>query len=189
MQDDLSMSNAPERKTQAKRRRAPPWKLAPADTATFTLILLDVGSSDRARVVSAVELIVRETDAGVRARLAGPLPLAVERGLSHADALLGQFELICCDCISVFVCDTVLASASPQYLTSLFARLRASPEFDLVTARLESVPLGPKGLAFLNRFFGRRHVDLPLELRVMRKKARSMRQAAEQIGARLVISE
>ncbi len=68
-------------------------------------------------------------------------------------------------------------------------RLRTSPEFDLVDARLESVPLGPAGLAFLNRFFGRMCCDLPLGFQVMRKKARSMSQAAEQIGARLVISE
>jgi hypothetical protein len=183
------MSNTPERKTQAKRRRAPPWKLAPPGTATFTLVLLDVGCSDRDRVACAVERIVRDAGTDVRARVAGPLPLAVEHGLSHADALLGQFELICCDCISIFVCDTVLASASSQYLKRLFARLRTSAEFDLVGARLESVPLGPAGLAFMNRFFGQLLVDLPLELQVMRKKARSMSQVAESIGARLVISE
>jgi len=183
------MSNTPERKTQAKRRRAPPWTLAPPGTATFTLVLLEVGCSDRGRVASAVERIVRDTDVNVRARLAGSLPLAVEHGLSHADALLGQFELVCCDCISVFICDTVLSSASSPYLTSLFTRLRTSPEFDLVAARLESLPQGPAGRSFLNRFCGRMEVDLPLELRVMRKKARSMSQAAESIAARLVVSE
>ena len=141
-------------------------------------MLLEVGTSDRARVTSAVERIVRDTDVDVRSRLAAPLPLPIERGLSHADALLGQFELICCDCISVFVCDTVLAAASKPYLTELFTHC-ASREFDLVAGRLESVPLGPTGLAFLNRFFGRMHVDLPLEFPVMRKKARSMSLAAE----------
>jgi hypothetical protein len=186
---DLSMSNTPERKTQAKGRRAPPWKLAPPDTATFTLVLLDVGCFDRSRVACAAERIVRDANVDVRARLAGPLPLALEHGLSHADALLGQFELVCCDCISVFICDQVLASASSKYLTDLFARLRASPEFDLVAARLESVPLGPDGLKFSDRFLGRMYAELPLDLRIMRKKARSMAQAAESIGARLILSE
>jgi hypothetical protein len=183
------MSNTPERKTQAKRRRAPPWKLAPPGTATFTLVLLEVLCSHRSRVASAVERIVRDPNANVRARLAGALPWQIEHGLSHADALIGQFELACCDCVSVFVCDTVLSKASPEYLASLFVDLRTSPEFDLVSARLESLPLGPAALAFQNRFFGQMHVDLPREFKLIRKKARSMSQAADRLGARLVVWE
>jgi hypothetical protein len=138
-------------------------------------------------VIRAIEQIARELEANLNARIADPLPWKIERGLSHADALLGQFELICCDCISVFISDKVLSRASPEYLAQLYNQLRASSEFERVTASLESLPAGPGATEFRNRFDLPMPVDLPQEVVVMRKKARSMKQAAERLGARLLI--
>ena len=61
--------------------------------------------------------------------LSGRLPVCVKKGLSYTDGQIGQFELICCDAVSVIIADEVLANAPPDYLTDpmqSFARLTNS---------------------------------------------------------------
>jgi hypothetical protein len=107
--------------------------------------------------------------------------------LSYDAALEAQFELICCDSISVFLDDAVVLGATAAYLLELFAKLRASPEFQLVSIQLESVPAGERGMKFLKQFLGTPS-PLPFKAAVARKKARIMKHWAVRIGATMTVS-
>jgi len=163
-----------ETKTQLARN--PPDKLAPATIGGYTLVLLERGK-DRWRVADILAALCDD-----KATLSKQCPLVVRTGLSYDKALEGQFELICCDSISVFIDDDVFLGASADYLLELFAKLRASPEFQLVSIQLESVPVGDRGMRFLKQFLGTPR-QLPFKAAVTRKKARIMTHWASQIGA------
>jgi len=181
------MSTWLDPQTKAMLEASPPEKLAPPDTAGFTLVLLAVCAGDTSRLVRAVAQIVSGSAGRALRMLARPLPLPLNKGLSHADALLGQFELVACDCVSVFLADEVAAGARPRYLAALYARLRASPEFEPLGVRIDSIPSDRRGEDYLDKFLGGERCALPVELRVMRKKARIMKHWAEKIGGRLQI--
>ena len=175
--------------TKALLQRLPPEKLAPPDTGIFTLVLLAFQRKSLERLVAAVER-VREAARGEAIKvLALPLPTPIKRGLSHEDALLGQFDLIACDAVSVFLADEVVSDAPASYLTKLYADVRESLEFELVSVRIESVPSDTKGRNFLDRFIGVATPQLPRELTAMKKKARIMEHWAAKIGGRVEVGE
>lgn len=178
------MSDWLDTQTKALSHFVPPQKLAPADTGMFALVLLTIEIRNCDRVALALRRILRGPDDEVHRVLGSPLPIAVTHGLSHEDALLGQCELICCDCISVFVRKEVATRADPWYLAGLYSQLRKSQEFEVVSARIESVPDNPQGEAFLATFLGHVRRWFPIDLKIMRKKARIMQHWAAKIGVR-----
>ncbi len=175
--------------TRALLQRTPPDKLAPPDTATFALVLLAVQRERLERLVKAVERVRGATRDEALNVLALPLPTPIKRQLSYEDALLGQFELIACDAVSVFVADEVVSDAPESYLAELYAAVRHSPEFEPVSLRIESLPVNAKGREFLDRFVGTAAPQFPLELTAMKKKARIMEHWAAKIGGRVVVGE
>ena len=172
--------------TRAILDPAPPERIAPPDTAAFTLVLLSVPAGTPDRLVGALQRILGGDCQTAYQLLARPLPAAVRAHLSYADALLGQFELIACDAISVFLIDQVVENAPADYLTGLYADLRESPEFRTVSVRIESMPDDEQGRDYLGRFTGAASPELPLELRIMAKKARIMEHWASKIGGKVV---
>ena len=173
--------------TKALLQRLPPEKLAPPDTATFALILLAVEGHDHNAVARAVQRVAKASGDGVERLLSGRLPICVKKGLSYPDVQIGQFELICCDAVSVIIADEVVANASADYLANLYATLRKSDEFASVTARIDSVPDSPKGQEFCNRFLGGRKPASSAAMKLMRKKAHIMQHWATRIGGRMTI--
>ncbi len=175
--------------TKALLQRAPPEKLAPPDIGIFTLVLLAFQRESLERLVAAVERVQNAARGEAIKVLALPLPTPIKRGLSYEDALLGQFDLIACDAVSVFLADEIVSDAPKSYLTELYSDVRKSLEFELVSVRIESVPFDAKGRDFLDRFIGVTAPQLPLELTAMKKKARIMEHWATKIGGRVVVGE
>jgi hypothetical protein len=114
------------------------------------------------------------------------LPIPVKHGLSYSDAQIGQFELICCDAVSVIIADEVVAGAAADYLTDLYAKLQSIDEFRLVTVRIDLVRDNPSGQEFCKRFLGGQEPTAGTK-KLMRKKARIMQHWATRIGARVTI--
>ena len=171
--------------TKALLQRSPPEKLAPPDTRTFALVLLGFAvQNDHASSSFATHCIDLEKAGRL---LSGPSPVCVKKGLSYSDAQIGQFELICRDAASVIIADEVVAEAPADYLADLYAKLRKIDEFELVTVRIDSVPDGPRGQAFCNRFLNEWKPDSPVEVKLMRKKARIMQRWATRIGVSMTI--
>jgi hypothetical protein len=162
--------------TQAQLASSPPEKLAPPTVAGYSLVLLEIGANRR-RVAQTLERLIDQT-----VPKTPPCPCVVQRELSLADAMQGQFELICADSVSVFIDDDVIRNAKAKYLDELFGKLRRSPEFQPVRLRVHMVPDGERGANFLRQFFGR-EIKTPFFRRVTRKKARIMQHWGEKIGA------
>ena len=114
--------------------------------------------------------------------LARPLPIAVKSGLTYSDALLGQFELISADAISVFINDRVLDTASQEYLRQLYSQLLQSSEFELISLRIESIPSTKHSADFIDQFLGDDKAWQSQVLTLPRKKARIMEHWANKIG-------
>lgn len=179
------MSSWLDTETKALLQKLPPEKLSPSDTASFTLVLLSIYGRDNARVLRAITKIPGHPQNAAHGVLARALPLAVKSGVSHGDALLGQFELISADAISVFVKDEVVETASQEYLRQLYAQLLQSSEFELVSLRIESIPGTDLGQHFVEQFLGNDNSWRSQVLRVARKKARIMAHWAQEIGGRV----
>jgi hypothetical protein len=162
--------------SQSQLAANPPQKLAPPTVAGYSLVLLEIGANRR-RVAQTLEHLI-----GQPVPKTPPCPCVVQRDLSLADAMQGQFELICADSISVFIDDDVLRNAKPEYLDGLFRDLRQSPEFQPVRLEVHMVPDGQRGANFLRQFFGC-ELKTPFSRRVARKKARIMQHWGEKIGA------
>jgi len=178
--------------TKALMDHLGPERFAPPGTDPFGLVLLSMPAHAIHRVAAAVQAM-RSTspDAGGAPLVDHPLPLVVRHGLTLHDALLGQFELTVCDAVSVFLSDDVLATAPPDYLASLYADLLKSPEFQNVPFRIKSLPSDGRSREYLEYFLGRPFTLMPLmplDLTVMRKKAKVMAYHASQIGAWVVLS-
>jgi hypothetical protein len=173
--------------TRAMLQPAPPKKLAPPDTATFTLVLLAIAVPGRARLLATIERVVTCSPQEAIRVLNGRAPIVLRAGLSHEDALLGQFEFVCCDAVSVFLADDVVVCGPRDYLRDLYKQLLKSPEFETVSVLVESIPRDPAGEKFLEQFLGRTDCTFPGKLQILRKKARIMEHWAAKIGGRVTI--
>jgi hypothetical protein len=184
------MSDWLDTETKAILQGAPPAKLAPPDTVGFTLVLLSK-SDDHRRLQDAL------AKAGSRdpaALLAGECPQIVAAGVTLEEALLGQFELACCDSAAVFLRDAVVAADDRSYLSRLYSELLTGEEFEPTGIEIRSVPNDSRGRRFLNQFVGTEEtwiqlIGLPLRLRVMGKKARLMWHWGTKIGAEIRIED
>jgi hypothetical protein len=177
--------------TQTKEilQGVPPTKLAPDDVATFSLIMLEDGK-DPLRTTRALFRLAEQID---RPSLLSPgplFPVVIVGGITVEDALFGQFELISCDAISVFIRDEVVSEGLEEYLGDLYDDLRHSREFEVVSVDILSVPNGADGDRFLDQFMGidtneltHRMTAIPSRTKVARKKARIMSHWAGKMGA------
>ena len=168
--------------TKALLQKSPPKKLAPPDTATITLLLLSIYQYDIKREIRAIQRILQTSNVDAKQLLAQPLPAKITNGLTHNNALLGQFELICCDSVSVFIEDDVMKGASQDYLDNLYELLLKSDEFQEVQIRIDSIPANEQGDRFVDQFLGADFSKYPVELTTLRKKARLMNHWSTKIG-------
>ena len=178
--------------TQELLQPEPPQKIAPPTLPDYSLILLEARGG-RERMVRAVRRVNDCTDSDARELLARRLPLVVNPDLPYHDALLAQFEFVCCDAIAVFLASEVVIGAEPAYLKELFARLLRSDEFREVTLSLERVPRNEEGSRFLDQFLGLTGAEaesqrFPVDLQVLYKKARIMAHWADRIGAKVHVT-
>ena len=170
--------------TKAALQQMPPQKLAPATTETFSVVVLSCDAyGDHTRQVRAFDRVLRTSLVDAEFQTRRKPPFVVKRELTVADAMLAQFELVCCDVVSVFIADAVLSRADPSYLAELYGSLIHADEFDKVSIRLVSVPEHPEARAFVQQFIGSHAPALPYEMPAMRKKARIMIHWAKKIGA------
>jgi hypothetical protein len=173
--------------TKASLQRSPPKKLAPPNTATFTVVLLAVHGHNRPALVRAVQRAAQVSADEATSIVSRPLPAQVKKGLTYLDGQIAQFELIACDAISVIIPDEVVATGSAHYLAELYSSLQNIDEFETVPVRVEAIPDDPKGQAFCEIFFGGQKPTLPAVVRAMRKKARIMQHWAEKIGGHVTV--
>jgi hypothetical protein len=182
------MSEWLDTETKAILDGVPPSRLAPPDAVGFTLVLL-AKSNDPMRLREALAKVRSLDSSRWSAVLAGECPQIVGKGLALDDAILGQFELACCDSAAVFLRDEIVADDDRDYLCRLYMDLLRGEEFELVTIELQSVPFDDRGRRFLRQFLGSAaagvlvQIGLPLRQAVMRKKARIMRHWGREIGA------
>jgi len=167
-------------------------KLAPAKLPEYSVVMLEAGA-DRERMVRALRRINDCSELEARALLDGRLPRVINPDLSYHMAALAQFELVCCDAISVIIASEVIVGAEPAYLRDLFAKLRQSDEFQEVTLRLETLPSGEGSVRFLDQFLGVEEAwanarRFPVDLRMLYKKARIMTHWGNKIGAEVTIT-
>jgi hypothetical protein len=159
-----------------------PDSLAPFNAETFTLVVLAIRDRDHRRVVRAIQRVAGNSADEADLLTGQPFPFALKTGLSHADALVGQFELISADAASAFVRDEVFRSAPRAYLDGLFGDLLEGPEFQQVEVRVQSVPPSEEGLRFIDQFLGDDPSWRSGVLFLMHKKARIMQRWAAKIG-------
>ncbi len=103
-------------------------KLAPPTAAEFALILLGKGP-DRRRLVEAIAQINACSESKAASLARRTVPVTINAGLTQEDALWGQFELICCDSVSVFLRSEVVEENDRLYLGPLFKKVLGSAEF------------------------------------------------------------
>ena len=174
--------------TKAALRKLPPEKIAPATTDTFAVVVLSQGSLDnRVRQTRAFDRVLRTSLLDAEYQTKRSPPFVVKRELALADAMLAQFELICCDIISVFLSDEVVSNAEPEYLASLYRGVAHADEFQDVLVRVDSIPDDAAGHAFSDQFIGSGAAAVPFDIVAMQKKARIMSHWAENIGANVVV--
>ncbi len=150
--------------TKALLQRSPPEKLAPPDTASFSLVLLACDVQQ-----GVAEAWESEAD---RVR-SDRLPVCVKKGLTYSDGQIADFELLCRDAASVIIADEVVAEAPADYLADLYEKLRKIDEFELVTVLIYSLPDSSTGQGFCNRFLRGRKPAPALPIKLMRRKRAS----------------
>ncbi len=170
--------------TKASLQETPPEKLAPATTETYGVVVLAwLSQPGNARTVRAFDRVLQSSQDDAKLQSTRQPPFVAKRGLALPDALLAQFELICCDIVSVFISDIVLSDAGDAYLFELYSTLLTSNEFAMETIRVDCIPNDSLGIAFLDQFLGVEISSLPYEMIAAQKKARIMRHWATKIGA------
>jgi hypothetical protein len=165
-------------------------KQAPPKAAEFGLVLIRKGS-DEERLIRAICRINDCPESEGIAVARKPTPVIINLGLTEAEALLGQFELICCDSVAAFVRSEVLSGRDQKgYLAALFQRVLQSPEFRPTRIDVLEVPATEAGEKFMDQFLGnpvpgeKRPVD-EFSLWVPYKKARLMKHWATRVGAQV----
>jgi len=176
--------------TKAVLQKVPPEKFAPATTETFSIVVIDCSfRPNRSRQLRAFHRVLGTTIDHANHYLKRTIPLVLKRKLSLSDALLAQFELICCDLVSVFVSDSVISNADPNYLAGLWNSLKTGEEFEIQSVTINSVPDDSSGEDFLVQFVGAKDANFPVHMRAMRKKARIMHHWANKIGAAILVAD
>ncbi len=144
---------------------------------------------DRTRLIRAISRINEcneEKAAGLADR---PVPVTINFDLSEEDAVYGQFELISCDSIGVFVRTEVLGESEKGYIQALFGKILQSTEFKPVKVKVVDVPETEPGQKFVDQFLGmailRQRPVFPLSVEVPFKKARIMMHWATRVGAQV----
>jgi len=176
--------------TKAILQKENQQKWAPPRAAEFALVMIRKGTDDD-RLVRAIRRIndCSESEAIELSRL--PTPVTINPGLNEAEALFGQFELICCDAVAAFIRSEVLLEQAEQaYLHSLFQRVSQSPEFKPTRIDILEVPATDAGDRFVDQFLGVALVGektraTRLSVRVPYKKARIMKHWAARVGAKV----
>jgi hypothetical protein len=180
------MSEWLDTETKAILQPVIPDKLAPADTTGYTLVMLSRGK-DEWRLLRALKKFRSLSNADAKTILYKPCPLPVANKLTLVDAYLGQFELICCDTVAIFIADEVAQEAEESYLRELISWVRESTEFQFSRIEVDSVPNTEEGQRFLDQFLGwyqKGHLPpMPIIKEFMRKKTRLMEHWGEKIGA------
>ena len=161
-------------------------KLAPPTTMNYALVLIS-GASDRQRLIRAIRRINECGESKAVALADQRPPMTINWDLTEADALHGQFELICCDAISIFVRSHVASSGERAYLDSLFQKVVGSVEFRSTQVTIDQIPETESGERFIDQFLGERSIckSVPTTLEVSFKKARIMKHWARRIGGRI----
>lgn len=170
--------------TKAILDQTPPNKLAPPDTKSYSLVLISVFRHQPERLSRAIRRIYPDSWEQAQVRLSHPMPVVLRHQMTMSDALMGQFELICADAISVFIPDSVIELASSDYLTNTYNALLQSNEFEETSIVVDSIPRDAQGSEFMDQFFGSSD-DLFSTLVVPFKKARIMLHWAGKIGAKV----
>lgn len=184
MVPDTSSNRWLDTETKACLQRSPPLKLSPPTTERFSIVVLYWEPfSDQRRRVRAFERVLRTTLTDAEFEASRRLPFVVKRGLTLSDAMLAQFELICCDIASVLIADPVISAAEPQYLADLYNSLIRSDEFATLRISVTAIPPNELGRQFVQQFIGNGNPSLPHTMRIMLKKARIMTHWAGKIGA------
>src|SRR6185437_3719363 len=166
--------------TKAILQKEPEPKLAPPKAAEFGLVMLLKGRN-RLRLARAICRINNCTEAQGLAIARRRAPAIVNPGLTEAEALWGQFELICCDTIAAFVRSEVLLDREQrEYLETVYQRVLRSPEFRPTRIDIREVPATEGGEKFMDQFIGKAVAEeqRPLDefsLLVPYKKARLMK--------------
>ena len=177
-----------ETKAILQREQEPKW--APPEAAEFALVLIRKGTDDQ-RLVRAIRRVneCSESEAIELSRL--PTPVTINAGLNEAEALFGQFELICCDAVAAFIrSEVMLEQGDQQYLHSLFQKVSQSPEFKPTRIDVLNVPATEAGERFVDQFLGNPFPgeEGPIDefsLWVPYKKARLMKHWATRVGAQV----
>ena len=170
--------------TKAILQKTPPHKLAPPKIKGYTLVLLSIYRRHPERLIRAIQRIRPDTREEAMDRLNQKLPTALKHGLTESDALLGQFELICCDAISVFITDDVIKYGESDYLIDLYNTLLYSDEFAATNVVVDSIPENESGKEFVDQFLGSLDESVS-NVTVPYKKARIMVHWGFKIGAKI----
>ena len=166
--------------TQSELEASPPSKLIATTTQTYSLLLLKWGQDH-----NRVESVVAEIQASLGVKLKD-LPFVVCQRMTLDDAMVGQFALVCCDCVSAFITDDLVDAENKPFFEQLLREVSTSTEFDLVTTKVMYIPDSKAAKRFCWQFFGQAEgVKAPAEYEFHRKKVRLMKLAADQCGVRM----
>jgi hypothetical protein len=160
--------------------------LAPSKTAEFALVLLRKGP-DQQRLIDAIVEINECSEADATALASRATPLIINPDLKEEEALWGQFELVCCDAVSIYLRSEVVEQNDRTYLWPLFKKVSESSEFRPATVTVTEVPATESGEKFLEQFAGSLALKraFPVKLTVPFKKARIMEHWAMRVGAQM----
>lgn len=174
----------PSQRTREQLEQSPPSDLEriAAESFSVTVIRMDA-RGEHGRYVRAYERVLKTSRVDAAFQTTRVPPFVVKRMLTFADALFVQFELICCEIISVIVADAVMASADRRYLDHLFSALLKSEEFAPTSLRIISIPDNDAGDRFTQQFIGTPRPIMPHSMMTTHKKAKAMIQWAGSIGA------
>lgn len=170
--------------------KEPESKLAPPKAGEFDLILFKEGT-DFKRVVRAICRTTKHMEPKARQLACSRPPYTVALRLTEAEAIYGQFELICCDSISAFFRSGIVSGINmPNHLDALFRNILASPEFRPVNIDVISIPQNESGEEFVDQFLGLPFPPkTPLtNITVPFKKARIMKHWADRIAVQVKCS-
>ena len=118
--------------TKALLQNVQDKKLAPPNPAEFALGVRK--GPDHQRLVDAIVEINKCSEADAAALASRSVPVTINPDLSEEEALWAQFELICCDAVSIFLRTEIIEQNDRSYLWPLFEKLSESSEFRPTTS-------------------------------------------------------